>query len=318
MGRPLVSVLMITYNHEDYIRQAIESVLMQETDFDVELVIGEDCSTDATRSIAMEYAEQHPDRVQLVLAYSNQGWHRNFNDTLAQCRGQYIALLEGDDYWLSPNKLQMQVDFLRTHPDCAMCFTRVQKFYDDASAPSTTLPGFAVKEISDIKDIIERQFAQTCSVIFRRDSFDGMPAWFKDLKLGDWPMWILIAQRGKLGFIDELTAAYRMHAGGVWSGKDPVFMCKEIIKMFTHLLEHIEPQYRSLVRAAISREYFELSWLLRNEGKSHQAKKAIASCVRMKPLNPQLSKKRVAMMWMRYHATPLYKAANVIGKPFLG
>jgi glycosyltransferase involved in cell wall biosynthesis len=313
MAKPLVSVLVITYNHERYLRQALESIVAQQTDFEFEVVVGEDCSIDGTREVLLELAEHYPHIVFPILPEQNQGWLANHNTCLAQCRGEYIALLEGDDYWLSPLKLQMQVDFLRNHAECALCFTKVVKFHDDGG-PTSLLPNIDVEEVTGIEDIIKRQYVQTCSVMVRRDCLQPMPSWFQGLKLGDWPLWILTAQQGKIGFIDEVTAAYRIHEGGIWSGKDPIYMCRELIRMFQRLHDHIEPQYRSLVRDAISRESFELSWLLRNEGKNNMARKAISQCVKISPLNPQLSKSRVAAMWMRYHAAPLYK----MGKPFLG
>ena len=109
-----VSVAMITYNHERFIAQAIESVLMQQTDFAVELVIGEDCSTDGTRAIVRDYGERYPERIRLLLPEHNLGMMPNFVATLKACRGQYVASVEGDDYWTDPHKLQKQVDFLES------------------------------------------------------------------------------------------------------------------------------------------------------------------------------------------------------------
>ena len=132
-----VSVHMITYNHERFIAQAIEGVLMQQTDFAVELVIGEDCSTDGTRAIVRRYGERYPERIRLLLQERNLGARANALATLNACRGQYIALCEGDDYWTDPTKLQKQVDFLESHPECSLCFHRVLVVYEDGSARST-------------------------------------------------------------------------------------------------------------------------------------------------------------------------------------
>ena len=121
-----VSVLTITYNHEKYIAQAIESVLIQEVNFDYELVIGEDCSTDKTREIVIDYQRKYPHKIRLLLNEKNLGMHRNFAQTYHACRGQYIAVLEGDDFWTSPHKLQKQVDFLDNNPDFAICFHNMQ------------------------------------------------------------------------------------------------------------------------------------------------------------------------------------------------
>ena len=121
---PVVSVHMITYNHEPYIRQAIEGVMMQKTDFEFELVIGEDCSQDKTREICFEYQKKHPDKIRVLW------WHENVSNlggngrrVSAHCRGEFIAFCEGDDYWIDPLKLQKQVDVMRNHPNVGLCFT---------------------------------------------------------------------------------------------------------------------------------------------------------------------------------------------------
>src|SRR5437016_2968680 len=112
-----LSVMMITYNHERYVRHALDSVLMQKVDFDYEIVIGEDRSTDSTREILLEYRDKFPAKFRLLLHEQNIGVIRNCFTTLAACRGEYVALLEGDDYWTSDTKLQKQVEFLDSHRD---------------------------------------------------------------------------------------------------------------------------------------------------------------------------------------------------------
>ena len=123
---PIVSVNMITYNHEPYIRQAIEGVMMQKTDFEFELVIGEDASTDKTREICFEYQKKYPDKIRILW------WHENLEKvkhpaggnpkrTMAHCRGEFIAFCEGDDYWIDPFKLQKQVDVMRKYPNVGLC-----------------------------------------------------------------------------------------------------------------------------------------------------------------------------------------------------
>jgi len=117
---PVVSVYMITYNHESYIAQAIEGIMMQQTDFPIELVIGEDCSTDRTREICLEYQDKYPEIIRLLLPEKNIGIYKNSKSTFIECKGKYIAICEGDDYWTDPLKLQKQVYFLETRPDFAL------------------------------------------------------------------------------------------------------------------------------------------------------------------------------------------------------
>src|SRR6202022_1084614 len=135
-----LSVTMITYNHERFIAQAIESALAQRVEFDYEIVIGEDLSTDNTRAIVLDFARRYPDRILPILRDRNIGAMRNFAQTIAACRGQYLAFLEGDDYWTSPDKLQKQVDFLDAHYECAISCHRVRYLYELGSAECDIFP----------------------------------------------------------------------------------------------------------------------------------------------------------------------------------
>lgn len=124
----LVSVFMITYNHENYIEHAIEGVLMQKTSFPIELIIGEDCSTDNTRKIVREYEGRYTEIIKAQYPEKNRGMNNNFLTVLQSARGKYIALCEGDDYWTDPLKLQKQVDFLEANPEYSLCVGGFKEF----------------------------------------------------------------------------------------------------------------------------------------------------------------------------------------------
>ena len=119
----IVSIFMLTYNHEKYIAKALDSILKQKVNFPYEIVLGEDCSTDNTREIVLNYAKQYPDKFKLILHETNRGAMYNQNEVFANCTGKYIAICEGDDYWTDLNKLQKQVDFLEDNIDFSICFT---------------------------------------------------------------------------------------------------------------------------------------------------------------------------------------------------
>ncbi|MBN1920164.1 MAG: glycosyltransferase [Anaerolineae bacterium] len=208
---------MITYNHAPYIAQAIESVLMQDTDFPVELVIGEDCSTDNTRAIARDYGERYSDRIRLLLPDHNLGMIPNFVTTLKACNGQYIALLEGDDYWTDPRKLQKQVDFLEAHPECNLCFHDVLKLYEDGSRPSSRRSQPENRHIFDLEDVLRSTLSQTASMVFRRNALPEIPGWFYRTSLGDWSLSVLLAEHGSIGYLHELMSVWRVHGGGQWT-----------------------------------------------------------------------------------------------------
>jgi glycosyltransferase involved in cell wall biosynthesis len=213
-----VSILMLAYNHEKYIAQAIESAITQQTSFDYELVIGEDCSKDKTRQIASEYQEKFPELIRLLPSQENLGPSENFIRTYKACRGEWIAILEGDDYWTSTNKLQKQVEFLERHPDCVICFHNIVPVNFSGAHQLTDRLKPVQKEISSLPDIVERNFITNCSVMYRQGFIDQSAGWLEKFTFGDWFVHIVNAQHGNIGYIDEVMAAYRKHSAGAYSG----------------------------------------------------------------------------------------------------
>jgi glycosyltransferase involved in cell wall biosynthesis len=214
---PKVSVGLITFNHAAYIGEALDGVLMQQATFPFEVVVGDDFSTDGTREILIKYAEAHPDKIRLLLPERNQGMNRNVAAILEACRGDYIALLDGDDFWTDPLKLQLQADYLDSAPECSTTFHRV-KWVDEKG---NELPGkrpSPPKSVCTLQDLLKRRFfADTASVMFRRGLFRKIPEWYFGCAMGDFPLHFLNGQHGAFGFIDREMAAYRVHSGGIWS-----------------------------------------------------------------------------------------------------
>jgi len=207
---PLVSVCMTAYNHEPYLRQAIESVLAQETSFGVELVLGEDCSSDATAAICREYAGRYPDRVRLVTSDANVGWRANYRRTFDACRGKYVAYCDGDDWWDDPLKLQTQADLLESDPSCGMCFTLAKNYYQDTD---TFTPDEEV-HFTDFDRLLLRLTVCNCATLARRELIaryydevhpERHPEWMTD----DAPMWLWFAACSKVRFIPVFTAVHR-------------------------------------------------------------------------------------------------------------
>jgi glycosyltransferase involved in cell wall biosynthesis len=212
-----VTVVMETYNHERLIRQAIESVLAQRVSFPYELLIAEDCSTDATRQIVCEYAAKHPGLIRLLLQPRNLGASANFAAALYACRGQYIAFLEGDDYWTAEDKLQRQIDFLDAHPDYVLCGTRAKMVWDDGSREPELFPAVAPAS-GEFADLVAFNCLSTCTVVMRNGLLGPCRKWFSE-SLIDYGLWLLTAAHGKFRVLEEPTAVYRRHAGGIWTGR---------------------------------------------------------------------------------------------------
>jgi glycosyltransferase involved in cell wall biosynthesis len=225
---PLVSVQMITFNHERFVAQAIESVLMQKTDFIVELVIGEDCSADSTRTICEKYERTYPDRIRLLAFECNLGMHANSRRTQEACRGKYIALLEGDDYWTDPLKLQIQVDLLERDDSLVMVYHNVEYRYEGKSGNEICAFPVAGKNgllppapaRTNFQDIVKGRVIPTLSVVYRAGVIRGYPVWTFTLAMADWPFFALLLQHGSALYLNRVMAVYRQHGGGVWSSID--------------------------------------------------------------------------------------------------
>lgn len=238
MEYPRVSVCIPTYNHEAYVAQTIDSALSQRTNFAVELIIGEDCSTDGTRKIVVDLANKYPDQISLRLAQTNQGAGRNFMDLFSQCRGEYVVILEGDDYWTSPDKLQKQVDALDAHPEWAMCFHPATCDYDDGR-PSHLFPEEQTRSEYTIYDLFVKDFMATGAVMFRNRLFGELPDWFADVVVGDWTLHLLNAAHGNIGFLPEPMSVYRIHRGGIFSNQSVEFKIVATFKMLTKIDHHL-------------------------------------------------------------------------------
>jgi glycosyltransferase involved in cell wall biosynthesis len=256
-----LSVLMIAYNQEDYIAQALDSILAQDVNFDYEVVIGEDGSTDNTRNILLEYQQKHPDKIRLLLRPQNLGMMKNFTDTYRRCTGEYIAILEGDDYWLCKDKLQVQADLLDENPDVSACFTTVKAVYENNSGESFDMPSEAYRaDRFDFKDIVGFNFIPTCSVMFRNNYTAGLPAWFEELPIGDYPLHILNAQYGKIAYVDSLMAVYRLHQASSFSSQSKCANIEKLIAMYNSLKKQMDEDYSKFFDSALSFQYVRLSY----------------------------------------------------------
>ena len=203
-----VSICMISYNHEHYIREAINGVLMQRCNFLFELVIGEDCSLDNTRSICEKFARQNKN-INLLPSNKNLGVLPNFNRTLSACSGKYIALCEGDDYWTDPYKLQKQVDFMETNPDYSLICSNYYKKRDSKKI-SVTIPS----KIDYTNLLVGSNKIPTLSTLFRNNHYisynNDINPLDKNWKAGDYPLWLYLSTKGRIKVLDDFTGVYRV------------------------------------------------------------------------------------------------------------
>jgi len=221
MTEPLVSVKMITYNHAPYIAQAIEGVLQQKTNFPIELVIGEDYSTDGTREIVFKYQEKYPDIIRVITSDKNVGMRKNGYRTMKACRGKYIAFCEGDDYWHHPDKLQKQVDYMEKHPECGMVFSDYDVYFSGSNElirSCNYYKGFRSPTNFTIEPFIGGDHPReiTCTIMVRRDLCEQVVE--KDpylhqsetFLMGDIQTWAEISLISEISYLPESLATYRV------------------------------------------------------------------------------------------------------------
>jgi glycosyltransferase involved in cell wall biosynthesis len=286
-----VSVCIVTYNHGRFIAQALDSVLMQKVNFDYEIVVGEDDSSDGTREIVLRYRDAHPDTIRVFLHdhpkdVSRINGRKNFVHTIMNARGKYVALLEGDDFWISPEKLQKQVDFLEAHPECTICFHNIFVRHEGGEEPerlkySNGFPSFFFTLREMLSHLL---IPPTCSVMFRNRLFHRFPDWFEGMPGGgDWPLHVLNAQHGKIGYLDEVLGCYRIHPGGIWSPLPWSDKHKTVIDAARMLNEHLGYRYDREIRKIIGSRHILIAEILAGERDLRGALRHSLDAVRWDP-----------------------------------
>ena len=239
----MLSVCVMTYNHVNFIEQCLDSILNQKVNFNYEIVLGEDESSDGTREICIDYANKHPELIRLfkrrrvdVIKIGNRATGRfNFIENVKAARGKYIALLDGDDYWSDVDKLQKQVDFLEGNPSYSLVFSNGKVVYEasekdehmvymDKKMPDGYYQPFSTPEDStDIMKLSKGNFIHTAGVVFRNwVKEDGIPEYMYHTSIGDWPLHLYTARFGLIKFMNEDFIRYRVHDKGFYSKKTEV------------------------------------------------------------------------------------------------
>lgn len=254
-----LSVSLVSYQEEAYIAETMDSILAQETNFDFEIIVGDDASTDDTRAILKRYSDNYPDKVRLLLPEKNYGDFglSNFMSTLELCKGEYIAFLDGDDYWTDKSKLQRQVDFLDSNPNCSFSAHRIEHLRDDGHSELSPLPSRSFNKLqrknnqTDFKiysadTLIRRNFAHKISTVARASAVQQIPEWYRTTKIAsaDWVFNLLLSKSGDIGFIDTLMATHRKRSGNLSDTYGQRRLLEDRIKTL-HIMRAEIPGHRS-------------------------------------------------------------------------
>lgn len=207
---PLVSVCVTTYNHEPYLAKALDAILAQRCEFGVEIVLGEDCSSDNTLTICKQYAEKYPEQIKLITSTTNVGWRKNYRRCVEAAEGKYIAFCDGDDYWCDENRLAEQVALMEQNSNIGLCYTLAER-----RDPEGTLVGrFPLsKGHTTLDTLLHDWCVENCTTLAKRELVvayyntekpENRPEWLTE----DLPMWLFVAAHSEVAYINRVTAVH--------------------------------------------------------------------------------------------------------------
>jgi glycosyltransferase involved in cell wall biosynthesis len=233
-----VSACIITYNQENFIRHCLDGAVNQVLDYDYEIVIGDDCSTDSTFAICREYADKYPDKIRLLSRAENMGMAANWVDTIQNCQGKYIAMCEGDDYWTDNNKLQKQVGFLESNPDYVLSFHKVSVLKASGEIVEDFITNVPA-EHETISDVVEKgNYIHTPSVVYR-NIITEFPMEFYKSPIADHFLYILLSKHGKVKYLNAEMAVYR-HGVGIFTSQNSIKITADLVRFYSCLLSYLE------------------------------------------------------------------------------
>jgi glycosyltransferase involved in cell wall biosynthesis len=272
-----VTVVVVTYNHARYIETALQSVHQQETDFDFEILISEDASTDGTTDIVRAWQARYPDCVRLILSSENVRSNQVVARAFAAARGDYIALLDGDDYWTSPYKLQQQVDMLDADNSLTLCFANADIVDQDGSSFGKLWTSPTLKQRLTLADLWDGNPFATCGSLFRRSAVAQIPHWYDGFfPVTDWPLYLLFAEQGDIAFLPQSMGAYRLHAGGLYSAQSRRAKLAAMDGLFRQLNQCFEGRYDTEIHAGHRRYFLDWTRAYLAEGEAELARCSLA------------------------------------------
>lgn len=269
----MVSITCITYNHEKYIKDAIEGFLMQKVDFPIEIIIHDDASTDRTADIIREYEKKYPDIIKPIYQKENQfskeGARRIYRDFVwNKVKGKYIAICEGDDFWTDVYKLQRQVDYMEQNPDCSLCVHSAY-IYKDGKKSRIHQSAFDNK-IFTVEEIIQGGnggggLFPTSSMLYPAVLMDNLPDFLKIAPTGDYPLTIFLSLRGKVYYIDKPMSVYRVGVVNSWSSKrrewsieKQVDYSNKVINLLMEINQYTKYKYDTVIKKVIHQKQFTI------------------------------------------------------------
>lgn len=272
----MVSIVCTTYNHAKYCSQAFDGFLSQKTDYTYEIVVHDDASTDGTQEIIKSYEKEHPTLFRTILEDENQ-YKQGFSPlelAINHARGKYIAICEGDDYWIDSSKLQLQIDYLESHPKCSFCFTNAVTFNQSAQEfgnlmlpKSTRETNILGQESIQVSEILSIDFPPTASFIFRRNDYQRRPIFSDYAYKGDRYYQIVMTSFGYAHYFDRVCVVYRTNnpssVMGTWNQDISRWIdtSKRVIALYDEFNRYTQFKYESEISPIRDRREYEILWL---------------------------------------------------------
>lgn len=260
---PLVSVYMLAYRHEEFIAKAIEGVVAQQCDFPIELIIGEDCSPDRTREIALHYQHRHPHLIRVLTGQKNVGSRANSRRCWSATRGTYVAVCEGDDYWCDPTKLTRQMEIFRLYPECTLVFHAATYIDSQTGRQIRTSKQSLFSRMLSTNEVIlgDGGLIPTASILVRREIAINPPFWSHQAPVGDYPLALYAALRGKIAYLDRIMSVYNINVPHSWTQRyapdfsSRMLYARQIEEMFAGFSVESGHRFDKATREMISKYY---------------------------------------------------------------
>ena len=329
---PKVSICVQTYQHAGFIKQCLNGLLAQKTDFPYEILLGEDCSTDGTREICKEYAEANPGKIRLFLhdrkdnitINGRPSGRFNFLNNLNNVRGKYFAICEGDDYWCDENKLQKQYDFMEGNQDYVICFHGVDILCNKKLTKSYIEPENS--ETTSVVELARKNYIYTCSCFYRNLLPKAFPDYLLYVPFFDYALHLYISNHGKIKYFPERMAVYRIHNGGLWSSLGKIEQLLGLIDVINPLLEYFknDPEVLTQLGKQNLEAYLKLVSCYREIGNNEKYSECLNTINQQEPmalidLYNELSEKLVLFDEMRRENSDLvHKLRRLVNHPVSG
>jgi glycosyltransferase involved in cell wall biosynthesis len=311
-----ISVIVITYNHEKYLSQALNGILNQKIEAQIEIIIADDCSTDGTLTVACGYQSNYPSQIKILSTPRNLGHTRNYQRAWEAADGDYIAHCDGDDYWTSPEKLSKQLEFLESNPNYSCCGHKVWAISEEDGSKHGPVPRTEVDSF-DTEALLEACFPHNCSLLFRNRIFTKFPDFFFALTGHDWCIDILNSLGGPIKIMPEVMGVWRMRTNGLWGGRKPSFHFEHNVFFLQEIKSLLPQSALPAQRKHLLKNYFLLSCAYFEEGKIVKANEMLRELKNLTALMT-LPKRQFLSLWARIKYPSLYQSLRSLRNQMLG